>query len=60
MSHQPIAGNSEIDRSPTEFDKLSDDELDRLINATGRARVSQVVKPQSKRYIDLDALIGDR
>lgn len=60
MSHQPTAGSAEIDRRPSEYDNLSDEDLARLINATGRARVTQISKPQSKRYIDLDALIGDK
>lgn len=39
---------------PTEFDNLSDEDLAKLINATGRVRVNQQQRPQQKRELDLD------
>lgn len=51
---QPRPDSESNGYRPTEFDNLSDEELAKLINATGRVRVNQQVRPQAKRELDLD------
>ena len=56
--YQPAPDSSHHGYKTTEYDNLSDEELDKLINATGKARVSPAKKPQPIRVVDLDALLG--
>ena len=56
--YQPKPNSESLGYKPTEYDNLSSEELDALINATGRARVGPAQKPKPIRVVDLDAIIG--
>jgi hypothetical protein len=56
--YQPAPDSSHFGYKETEFDNLSDEELDKLINATGKTKVPPAKKPQPIRVVDLDALLG--
>ncbi len=56
--YQPKPDSESLGFKETDLDKLSDDEILKLINGTGRVRVSPQQRPKPKGYVDLDALIG--
>ena len=55
---QPKPNSESLGYKPTEFDDLSPEELDKLINATGRVRVAPATAPKQKRVVDLSFLGG--
>ena len=57
--YQPSPNSESLGYKPTEFDNLSDEELQKLINATGRVRVAPQTKPKSSKYVDLDRIIDN-
>jgi hypothetical protein len=43
----------------TEFDRLSPEELDKLLNSiTGRGQMRTATPPQAKRTVNLDHILG--
>jgi hypothetical protein len=56
--YQPKPNSESLGYKPTEFDNLSPEELDALINATGKIRVGPAQRPKPVRVVDLDAIIG--
>jgi hypothetical protein len=56
--YQPKPNSESLGYKPTEFDNLSDEDLQKLINATGKLRVGPTQKPKPIRVVDLDAIIG--
>lgn len=56
--YQPKPNSESLGYKPTEYDNLSNEELQKLINATGKIRVASAQRPKPIRVVDLDALIG--
>ena len=56
--YQPKPDSESLGYKPEEYDNLSDEELDKLINATGKVRVAPAQKPKPYRIVDLDAIAG--
>ena len=52
---QPDKGQS---FSSTQYDNLSDEELQKLLNQC-KVRVASQVKPQAPKYVDLDRIIDN-
>ena len=55
--YQPKPDSESLGFKETDLDKLSDDEILKLINGTGRVHVLPQQRPKPKGYVDLDALI---
>lgn len=54
---QPQPNSESLGYKSTDLDNLSDEEIVKLINGTGKARVAPQRRPPVKGYVDLDALI---
>jgi hypothetical protein len=54
--YQPRPDSESLGYKPTEYDSLTTEELDKLINATGKIRVGPAQQPKSQRVVDLDAI----
>lgn len=55
---QPISANT-MGVQSTDLDNLSDDEILKLINGTGKARVAPQVKPKPVNVVDLDRYFNE-
>lgn len=60
MFNQPSPDSESLGYKPTDLDNLSDEEILRLINGTGKVRVQPQQHIPPKRHIDLDRLTGDK
>ena len=58
MFNQPNPDSESLGYKPTDLDNLSDDEILRLINGTGKIRVAPHQHIAPKKHIDLDKLTG--
>ena len=55
--YQPKPDSERHGYKPTEYDNLSDEDLQKLINATGKIRVTPAQKPKPVRVTDLDEIV---
>ena len=56
--YQPKPDSERHGYKPTEYDNLSDEELQKLLNQC-KVRVASQVKPQAPKYVDLDRIIDN-
>lgn len=58
MFNQPKPDSESLGYKPTDLDNLSDEEILRLINGTGKVHVQPQQHIPPKRHVDLDRLTG--
>jgi hypothetical protein len=57
--YQPKPNSESLGYKPTDLDSLSDEEIVKLLNGTGRVKVAPQQKPKSNKYVDLDRIIDN-
>lgn len=60
MFNQPKPDSESLGYKQTDLDQLSDEEILRLINGTGKVRVSPQQRIAPKNHVDLDKLTGGK